>query len=89
MTTNADVLTKDKLAELRRDAKNEKPDIIAVSEVKPKNYEKMRTLAEYKIKGYLPEPLNIDNKVVGRGMLVYIVGRGGFNNTRVRILFRN
>ena len=72
MTTNADVLTKDKLAELRRDAKNEKPDIIAVSEVKPKNYEKMRTLAEYKIKGYLPEPLNIDNKVVGRGMLVYI-----------------
>ena len=71
-TANADVLTKDKMAELRRDAKAEQPDIIAISEVKPKNYEKVRTLAEYKIKGYTPEPINIDTKETGRGMIIYI-----------------
>lgn len=52
-------------------AADRKPDIIALSEVKPKNYREPPTLAQYLIPGYDCEPLNIDNDV-GRGMLLYV-----------------
>ena len=45
--TNADVLTKDKLCELKEDIKSDyPPDIIAVTEIKPKNYTRQLLLNE-------------------------------------------
>ena len=51
-STNADVLTKDKLLELNDQTRNNAPEIIAISEVKPKNYKRTLSALEYKLHGY-------------------------------------
>ena len=70
MFSNADQLTSLKMTELKRRIQKEKPLIIAICEVKPKNYND-RTLLDYQIPGYAIHPLNLDSNN-GRGMAVYI-----------------
>ena len=69
--TNADVLTPQKIQELKIIVAENKPDIIAVSEVKPKNFNRLRSEAEFKIDHYDMEFANLNDKEVGRGLLVY------------------
>ncbi len=67
--TNADQLTGSKMVELHNHILREKPLIIGVCEVKPKNskdYDKL----DYKINGYNLHPVNLD-KGTGRGIAVY------------------
>jgi hypothetical protein len=80
--TNADTLTKEKINELaiRIKEAEQKPDLIAVSEVKPKNYKEPLNAAQYQLTGYLSEILNIERDV-GRGMLLYINANSDFNFT--------
>ena len=68
--TNADQLTSSKMAELQIKVNQEKPHIVAVSEVKPKNRGKERTMEDYKISGYSLHPTNLDENA-GRGIAVY------------------
>ena len=69
MFTNADQLTTSKMTELRKKIEREKPVIIAVCEVKPKN-SKERTATDYQIPGYSLHPMNLDSGI-GRGIAVY------------------
>ena len=71
MITNADVLTTNKLTELRYRAIQGKFDILAISEVKPKNTKNNINLAQYNIEGYTIESCNICNNI-GRGMIIYV-----------------
>ena len=71
MITNADVLTTNKLTELRYRAIQGKFDILAISEVKPKNRKNDINLAQYNIEGYTIESCNICNNI-GRGMIIYV-----------------
>ena len=58
--TNADTLTKDKIQELKDDINaSSPPDIIAVTEIKPKNYTKELQIVEYMIDGYEFESVNL------------------------------
>ena len=68
--TNADQLTTSKMAELRVRVNQEKPHILAVSEVKIKNPRKEHASEDYTISGYSLHPINLD-KSSGRGILVY------------------
>jgi ribonuclease P/MRP protein subunit RPP40 len=71
MFTNADQLTSTKMSELKTRIQREKPLIIAVCEVKPKNSKDMvRTISDYAIPNYTIHPLNFDTRI-GRGMAVY------------------
>ena len=70
MFTNADQLTSSKMSELITRIQREKPLIIAVCEIKPKN-SKDRTMQDYNIPGYSIHPINLDTQI-GRGMAVYI-----------------
>ena len=70
--TNADVLTSHKMQELKILIAQDKPDIIAISEVKPKNFERVRTQAEYKLENYDMELLNVFSKEVGRGLILHV-----------------
>ena len=67
--TNADVLTKDKLSELKCkiDQATGKPDIIAISEVKPTNYRRTLSIEGYHIDCFAIEYLNIIDSNKGRG----------------------
>ena len=67
--TNADQFTHAKKNELEQRIITEKPMLIAVSEVKPKNGRKMSE-ADYVIDGYTINPVNLD-KESGRGIIVY------------------
>ena len=49
---------------------NVNPDIIVISELKPKNHRYPMTEADFKLDGYDTFKCNIDNKV-GRGMIIY------------------
>ena len=69
MFTNADQLTHAKKDELQQRIVTEKPMLIAVSEVKPKNGKEM-TGTDYSIDGYTINPLNLDN-TTGRGIIIY------------------
>ena len=71
--TNADVLTREKLNELKDfiDSSNA-PDIIAITEIKPKNYKRVLSKSDYKLKGYLLEPVNLNVRNSTRGIAVYI-----------------
>ena len=61
--TNADTLTKDKLQELKEDINaSSAPDIIAITEMKPKNYTKELTRVEYMIDNYIFEPVNLEDR---------------------------
>ena len=51
---------------------NVKPKIIALQEVKPKNFKFARTLAEYNLEGYEFIHRNLEKQDNGRGLLVYI-----------------
>ena len=67
---NADSLP-NKLTELRTRLEHDvNPDIIVISEVKPKNHRYPMTEADFKLDGYDTFKCNIDNRV-GRGMIIY------------------
>ena len=72
-TPNCDTLTNDKLEELkcRISMEDEAPDVIALSEVRPKNAKFPRSLVEYQIAGYEMESRNIEN-TTGRGIIMYM-----------------
>ncbi len=71
MYTNADSL-KNKLNEFTTRVLDCNPDIICITEVKPKNMKDNLTESEFSLKekGYNMFPLNIENNI-GRGMLVF------------------
>ena len=70
--TNADVLTKDKLSELKSkiDQATDELEIIAISELTPKNYS--RTLSIEDIDCYTIDHLNSIDSNEGRGMGLYL-----------------
>ena len=76
--TNADTLTKDKLLDLKTRIAQNEPQILAFSEVKPKNYKRELQLVEFNIPGYEAVPTNIDSGT-GRGMLVYVQHNQKYN----------
>ena len=49
-----------------------RPDIIAVYEVKPKQFTRHIQVSEFNIEGYEIIAMNISNDSEGRGMLCYI-----------------
>ena len=66
--SNADVLKKDKLTELKCRINNNftPPHSMAISEVKPKHFKRQLTLQEYNLEGYSMETRNMnENKVEG------------------------
>lgn len=67
--TNADSLP-NKMLELKSIVQIEHPQLIAITEVKPKNFKEI-SLAEFHIKGYELHPVNLENKI-GRGVLIYV-----------------
>ena len=71
--TNGDVLTEDKFIELQNTIMDtdQEPDLIAISEVRPKRTRFDWTKAHYCLRGYSVEALNTDREV-GRGMLLYV-----------------
>ena len=72
--TNTDVLTKDKLSELKCkiDQATDKPDIIAISKIQPKNYRRTLSIEEHHIDCYAIEHLNIMDSNKGRCMVLYL-----------------
>ena len=72
--TNADTLTQAKIQELENEIQSSAsaPDIIAVTEIKPKNYVRNITENDYKIKGYRVEHANLSDKGSTRGVAIYI-----------------
>jgi hypothetical protein len=68
--TNADQLNQGKMSELQQRIITEKPMIIAITEVKPKNTSKKLTLQDFVIPGYSLHPRNLENET-GRGIAVY------------------
>ena len=75
VSSNVDTLTSDKLQDLRVriDLMDSKPSIIALCEVKPKNFRYERNLAEYNVEGYNLLPLNIGKDDPVSGMLICIL----------------
>ena len=71
MFTNADQLTSSKMVELKKHVETEKPHIMAICEVKPKNLIQLTDM-DYKIPGYTLHPVNLDNDV-GRGVAIYTI----------------
>lgn len=72
--TNADTLTKDKVNELTNEINQEnpeKPDIICITEFKPKNFSRTLTEQEYKIEGYEFVQVGIE-KAYTRGVAIYV-----------------
>ena len=70
--SDVDVLKTYEMKEHESIIEEERPDIVASSEIKPKNYDRIRTLAEYKIEGYNMEEINTWFKDSTRGMIVHI-----------------
>ena len=71
--TNADTLTKEKVLELIEEVKGgAPPDIIAVSELKPKNYTRQLCGLDYKIDGYNFEQEHMVARDSTRGMALYL-----------------
>ena len=68
---NADQLTTGKKDELIARIEKEKPMIVAVTEVKPKNPSKERAMIDYEIENYTLHPINLLNTDQGRGIAVY------------------
>ena len=69
--SNGDVLTTDKLNELKVQIDCGYPDIVCIDEVKPKNFIRTLSLVEYYINDNNLEVINILEDE-GRGMLLYI-----------------
>ena len=70
--TNANTLTQTKLQELKLRIEDTPPSIIAISEVKPKNFTRDIQLSEFNIDGYELLSINISKDTSGRGMLLYV-----------------
>ena len=72
--TNADVLTQAKIHELKEEiiTSDVHPDIIAITEIKPKNYVRELTEKEYEIDGYKFEHENLEEKNSTRGVGIYV-----------------
>ena len=69
--TNGDQMTTAKFSELQQHIEREKPLIVAISEVKPKNPLKERTKEDYQIPDYELHPVNLLDTDPGRGIAVY------------------
>ena len=69
--TNGDQMTASKFSELQQHIHREKPLIVAICEVKPKNPSKERTNEDYQIPDYELHPVNLLNTDPGRGIAVY------------------
>ena len=70
-----DVLTKEKIIELKRriELDQNPPHVIALSEVRPKNFKRQLSLMEYQLEGYCIEHTNITSEdPSGRGLITYI-----------------
>ena len=67
--TNADQLTSSKMSEIKKHIENEKPMIVAVCEMKPKNA-RDGCLPDYNITNFSKHPVNLDTNI-DRGMVVY------------------
>ena len=72
MSTNADVLTADKILELKTRVQDKNPNIMMIQEAKPKNFNRILTKAEHEIPNYDIEWLNMTEKDPGRGLITYI-----------------
>ena len=71
MFANADQLTSSKKVELMKRIEKEKPLVIAICEIKPKNT-KERDIQDYTIPDYSIYPVNLDpNDTTGRRLAVY------------------
>ena len=70
MYTNADQLTTNKMAELKRMIENSRPQILAICEVNPKN-SKGRCKQDYHISGYTFYSVNIESDT-RRGIAIYV-----------------
>ena len=68
--TNADQLSTGKMIELRKRIEKEKPMIVAICEVKPKNASD-RNLKDFEIPNFTIHPVNLE-KETGRGIALYI-----------------
>ena len=77
LSTNSDVLTSDKLRELKTRINGKEPDLMMIQETKPKNFNRILTKAEYKIPNYDLEWKNMEQKEIGRGLITYV--RSGIN----------
>ena len=77
------------MSELRLIVSENAPDIIAVSEIKPKNFERVRTAAEYKIDNYDMEFENVFIKDSSRGLMVYIHESIKFNRIDLKKILGN
>ena len=69
--SNVDVYTQEKYLELKNRIPSNKPDIIALSEVKPTNYKLEVTMEQFNLDDYNMEHINI-NCNNGRGLIVYV-----------------
>lgn len=72
LLTNSDTFTQYKLQELKLRIEDSNPSIIAISEVKPKNYKRDIQISEFNIDGYEILSANLSKSSPGRGMLMYI-----------------
>ena len=90
MYTNVDQLTPLKKSKLKELITQQKPQIIAICEVKPKNGVE-RTLQDYAINGYTMHHVNIDS-TVGRGIAIYVnssIAKFSFANRQSNPLSRS
>ena len=71
MFANADQLTTTKKDELLTRIQNEKPMIVAITEAKPKNRAKERSIMDYQLENYSLHPINLQPDDPGRGIAVY------------------
>ena len=70
MFTNADQFTHAKKNELQQRIVTEKPMIVAVTEINPKNGKDMNE-ADYSLDGFSMHPVNLENPKNGRGIIIY------------------
>ena len=72
--SNVDVLTQEKFQELRIRINNteNKPDLIALIEVKAKQLRFNRELYEFKLEGYSILEKNLGKDSTGRGLMIYV-----------------
>ena len=69
--TNGDQMNAAKVLELQQHINCEKPLIVAICEVKPKNSVKERTTEDFQIPDYELHPVNLHNTDPGRGVAIY------------------
>ena len=68
---NADQLTTPKKDELLARIQRYKPMIVAITEAKPKNSTKDRSIMDYELENYSLHPINLQSDDSGRGIAVY------------------